>query len=101
MAALEAKARLKNYQYPPKPLAKLDADIRVTYTGVCATDLHMIDNDWGMSRYPLVPGHEVVGHVIAVGSDVKDLKVGDTVGLGAQAQACGKCEMCRQDYDNL
>ena len=92
MAALEAKARLKDYKYSPKPLARLDADIRVTYTGVCATDMHMIDNDWGLSRYPLVPGHEVVGHVIAVGSDVKDLKVGDVVGLGAQAQACGECE---------
>jgi D-arabinose 1-dehydrogenase-like Zn-dependent alcohol dehydrogenase len=101
MAALEAKARLKDYQYSPKPLARLDADIRVTYTGVCATDIHMIDNDWGLSRYPLVPGHEVVGHVVAVGSGVKDLKVGDVVGLGAQAQACGECEFCKEGYDNL
>ena len=89
MAALEAKADVENYQYPPKPLARMDADVRVTYTGVCATDLHMIDNGWGLSRYPLVPGHEVVGHVIAVGSGVTELKVGDVVGLGAQAQACG------------
>ena len=74
MAALEAKANVQEYNYPPKPLSRLDADIRVTYTGVCATDLHMIDNDWELSRYPLVPGHEVVGHVIAVGSGVKDLK---------------------------
>ena len=68
MAALKAKAHVQDYTYPPKPLAKLDADIRVTYNGVCATDLHMIDNDWGLSRYPLVPGHEVAGHVIAVGN---------------------------------
>jgi uncharacterized zinc-type alcohol dehydrogenase-like protein len=101
MAALEAKARVQDYKYPPKPLAKLDADIRVTYTGVCATDLHMIDNDWGLSRYPLVPGHEVVGHVIAVGSGVKDLKIGDVVGLGALAQACGECENCKDGIDNL
>jgi uncharacterized zinc-type alcohol dehydrogenase-like protein len=52
MAALAAKAKVQEYNYPPKPLAKLDADIRVTYTGVCATDLHMIDNDWELSRYP-------------------------------------------------
>ncbi len=101
MAALEAKAKVESYQYPPKPLAGLDADIRVTYTGVCATDIHMIDNDWGLSRYPLVPGHEVVGHVIAVGSDVSDLRVGDVVGLGAQAQACGECENCQAGIDNL
>lgn len=101
MAALEEKAQVEPYAYPPKPLAKLDADIRVTYTGVCATDMHMIDNDWGLSRYPLVPGHEVVGHVIAVGSDVTHLKVGDVVGLGAQAQACGECENCKAGIDNL
>jgi uncharacterized zinc-type alcohol dehydrogenase-like protein len=101
MAALEAKERLQGYSYPPKPLAKLDADIRVTYTGVCATDMHMIDNDWGLSRYPLVPGHEVVGHVIAIGPDVKHLQVGDVVGLGALAQACGSCEFCEAGLDNL
>ena len=101
MAALEEKAPVQGYAYPPKPLARLDADVRVTYTGVCATDLHMIDNDWGLSRYPLVPGHEVVGHVIAVGSGVEDLQVGDVVGLGALAQACGECESCSQGLDNL
>ncbi len=101
MAALAPKAKVESYRYPPKPLAKLDADIRVTYTGVCATDVHMIDNDWGITRYPLVPGHEVVGHVIAVGADITDLKVGDVVGLGALAQACGECECCQQGIDNL
>jgi uncharacterized zinc-type alcohol dehydrogenase-like protein len=101
MAAMEAKTPVVDYQYPPKPLAKRDADIRVTYTGVCATDVHMIDDDWGLSRYPLVPGHEVVGHVIAVGEDVTHLKVGDVVGLGALAQACGHCESCEAGIDNL
>lgn len=101
MAALKAKKDVEEYRYTPKPLAKLDADIRVTYTGVCASDLHMIDDDWGMSRFPLVPGHEVVGHVIAIGSAVKDLEVGDVVGLGALAQACGECENCKSGIDNL
>ena len=101
MAALQVKAKVQNYEYRPKPLARLDADIRVTYTGVCATDVHMIDNDWGLSRFPLVPGHEVVGHVCAVGSGVKGLKVGDVVGLGALAQACGECEFCKEGIENL
>lgn len=101
MAAMKEKAPVEPHEYPPKPLAKMDADIKVTFNGVCGTDKHMIDNDWGMSRYPLVPGHEVVGHVIAVGSGVTDLKVGDVVGLGAQCQACGECEMCDEGYDNL
>lgn len=101
MAALQAREDVQHYAYPPKPLARLDADVRVTYTGVCATDVHMIDDDWGLSRYPLVPGHEVVGHVIAVGSAVEDLQVGDVVGLGALAQACGQCEICADGLDNL
>lgn len=101
MAAMQEKAQVESYHYPPKPLARLDVDLRVTYNGVCATDLHMIDNDWGLSRYPLVPGHEVVGHVIATGAGVTDLKVGDVVGLGAQAQACGECESCKAKLDNL
>lgn len=101
MAAMKAKADVEGYRYPPKPLAKLDADVRVTYNGVCGSDIHMIDNNWGLSRYPLVPGHEVVGHVIALGSDVAHLKVGDVVGLGAQCQADGTCEFCEQGLDNL
>ena len=57
MRTLGGRGWTKDCRYSPKPLARLDADIRVTYTGVCATDIHMIDNDWGLSRYPLVPGH--------------------------------------------
>lgn len=60
----------------------------------------MIDNDWGMTRLPLIPGHEVVGHVLAVGENIKDIKVGDTVGLGAMCQTCKSCEYCDKGIDN-
>jgi hypothetical protein len=96
MAALEAKARLKGYQYS----AEAAGQARCGYSGYlhgCLRNRHAHDRQQlGLSRYPLVPGHEVVGHVIAVGSDVKNLKVGDVVGLGAQAQACGECEFCKE-----
>ena len=101
MAALSAKQPVERYEYPVKPRAKLDVDIAVTYNGVCASDVHMIDNDWAMSRYPLVPGHEVVGRVLAVGEAVTDLKVGDVVGLGCLAQKCDHCEWCDRKLDNL
>lgn len=104
MGYLEKGAQATPYEYAPKPFAKMDADIVVTHNGVCATDKHMVDNDWGMSRYPLVPGHEVVGRVLAVGAGVTHLKAGDVVGLGAQCQACdGKadCEWCTGGLDNL
>mmetsp|Transcript_49 Transcript_49/g.78 ORF Transcript_49/g.78 Transcript_49/m.78 type:complete len:370 (-) Transcript_49:213-1322(-) len=101
MGFTEAKGDVKLITYKTKPLSKTDADIRITYNGVCHSDLHMIDNDWGMSRYPLVPGHEIVGHVIGVGSDVTDLKVGDAVCLGCVCQSCLTCSYCTTGYDNL
>ena len=87
--------------YPVKPLGKNDADFVVTYCGVCHSDIHMIDNDWHISRFPLVPGHEIVGHVINVGSDITHLKVGDAVALGCVAQTCLSCNYCKSGVDNL
>lgn len=61
----------------------------------------MIDNDWGMSRYPLIPGHEIVGHVIGVGSEVTNVKDGDIVSLGCICQSCLTCNYCKSGFDNL
>lgn len=96
----EAKAEAQKGSYAPKPFAKHDVDFVVTYNGVCASDMHQIDNNWGMASYPLVPGHEVIGHVIKVGEAVTDFKVGDVVGLGAQCQACYDCEYCNTGRDS-
>ena len=101
MGFTEAKSEVKQITYKPKPMGKYDTDIKVTYNGICHTDVHMIDNDWGMSRYPLVPGHEVVGHVVAVGSEITDLKVGDVVGLGCICQCCQTCDYCKKGLDNI
>jgi len=101
IAALGKGEPVQLYHYPPKPFAKKDVDIQVLYNGVCATDVHMIDDDWKMSRYPLVPGHEVVGRVLRIGPDVHGLNVGDVVGLGCLAQKCDKCSLCLKDLDNL
>lgn len=81
MAALEPKAQLQPYSYTPKPLGSSDVNIRVTFTGISSTDIHMIDNDWGVSRYPLAPGYEVIGHIAAKGSEVIGFRGGDVVGL--------------------
>jgi uncharacterized zinc-type alcohol dehydrogenase-like protein len=101
MGFAEAKADPSPLTYSVKPLAATDADIVITYNGVCHSDVHMIDNDWGMSVYPLVPGHEIVGHVINVGSAVTNLKVGDAVCLGCVAQSCLTCDQCESGVDNL
>jgi uncharacterized zinc-type alcohol dehydrogenase-like protein len=68
---------------------------------VCHSDIALIDNDWGISKYPFIPGHEIVGVVSAVGSDVRDRKVGERVGIGWQADSCGICEWCRQGDEHL
>jgi D-arabinose 1-dehydrogenase-like Zn-dependent alcohol dehydrogenase len=69
--------------------------------GICHTDIHMIDNDWGMSRYPLVPGHEIVGRVIGVGSAITNIKEGESVCLGVVCQTCMTCSYCKCGNDNL
>ncbi len=78
-----------------------EVEIKISHCGVCHSDIHLIDNDWGISKYPFIPGHEIVGTVAAVGSAVKDRTVGERVGVGWQADSCGICEWCRQGDEHL
>jgi len=75
--------------------------IKITYTGLCHTDLHHVRGDWGPSPYPIAPGHEIVGEVTHVGSDVKDFKVGDKVGYGPIRESCGTCKACTSGVEQL
>jgi uncharacterized zinc-type alcohol dehydrogenase-like protein len=96
-----AGAELLPYKYDPGELKPGDVEVSVTHCGVCQSDANLVDNDWGMSQYPFIPGHEVVGTVAAVGSAVQGLAVGDRVGVGWQADSCGRCEWCRKGEENL
>lgn len=100
-AAQEAGKQLETFQYELPELGAEDVDIKVHYCGICHSDLSMIDNDWGMSQFPLVPGHEVVGEVVAVGSTVKNLKKGDMVGLGWYSGSCMHCNQCLDGSQHL
>ncbi|WP_165856808.1 NAD(P)-dependent alcohol dehydrogenase [Marinobacter sp. JSM 1782161] len=71
-----------------------DVSIEIDYCGVCHTDIHFAENDWGMTQYPVVPGHEIVGRVTAVGSDVTGFQVGDVVGVGCMVDSCRQCSAC-------
>lgn len=71
-----------------------DVSIDVLYCGVCHTDIHFVDNDWGMTVYPVVPGHEIIGRVSAVGPDVTGYQAGDLVGVGCLVDSCRACEAC-------
>ena len=95
-AAREPKGRLEKFNYELPQIGKEHVDIKVAYCGLCYSDINMINNDWGTSQYPLVPGHEIVGEVINIGSDVRGIKVGDKVGLGWFTQSCLHCSHCMQ-----
>src|SRR5437870_5130002 len=87
-------APLERFDYEPRPLTEFDLEVAITHCGICHSDLHLIQNDWGISTYPLVPGHEIVGRVENVGKLVKHLKPGDRVGIGWQRSACMICPAC-------
>ena len=99
-AALSKKAELQPYEYDPGELGAEQVEIAVSHCGICHSDLSMIDNEWGMSSYPLVPGHEVIGTIIAAGERVKKVKVGQRVGLGWQAGSCMSCKPCLSGDQN-
>jgi uncharacterized zinc-type alcohol dehydrogenase-like protein len=101
LAVHAAGAQLVAYRYDPGQIKPNEVEVRISHCGVCHSDIHLIDNDWGVSKYPFIPGHEIVGTVSAIGSEVKDRKVGERVGIGWQADSCGICEWCRQGDEHL
>jgi uncharacterized zinc-type alcohol dehydrogenase-like protein len=76
-----------------------DVQIEIAYCGVCHSDLHTVRAEWAGTRYPCVPGHEIVGHVSAVGNEVRDFKVGDTVGVGCLVGSCQHCAACTEGLE--
>jgi uncharacterized zinc-type alcohol dehydrogenase-like protein len=76
-----------------------DVEIEILYCGVCHSDLHTARNDWGGTVYPAIPGHEIVGKITKVGSDVTKFKVGDVAAVGCMVDSCGECKNCKQDHE--
>ncbi|GHB94803.1 NAD(P)-dependent alcohol dehydrogenase [Thermomonas carbonis] len=76
-----------------------DVQVDIAYCGVCHSDLHTVRSEWPGTLYPCVPGHEIVGHVSAVGSDVGGFKVGDTVGVGCLVSSCQQCPACNDGLE--
>jgi alcohol/geraniol dehydrogenase (NADP+) len=101
LAAHAAGAELLPLRYDPGKLGSQEVEIAITHCGICRSDLHLIANDWGISQYPFIPGHEVIGTVSAAGSEVRSLEVGQRVGLGWQSNSCGQCEWCLSGQENL
>lgn len=93
-----AQGNMKWEEFKPKTWEETDVDIEISHCGVCASDIHVLRSGWGATNYPVVVGHEIVGKAVKVGSQVKHVKVGDRVGVGAQSGSCanqkGDCEAC-------
>ncbi len=100
-AAKESKGKLERFEYEADELKPDEVEIDVDYCGICHSDLSMLANDWGISQYPFVPGHEVSGTVAAKGENVSHLEIGTKVGLGWISRSCQTCEQCLSGNHNL
>ncbi len=100
-AVTQPGGALEPYTYDAGELGEEQVEIAVSYCGICQSDVSMIDNLWGMTTYPLVPGHEVVGTVVAAGDQVKNVTAGQTVGLGWTSGSCLHCRQCLSGNQNL
>lgn len=100
-AAFEPKGKLESFSYELGEIGSEEVDIKVSYCGVCHSDISMINNDWGMTQFPIVPGHEIIGEVVAAGNAVKNIKIGDKVGLGWLSSSCMSCHECMSGSHHL
>ena len=100
-AAQEAGGILEPFEYDPGELEAEQVELDISSCGICHSDLSMLNNDWQMTEYPLVPGHEIVGKIGAVGERVTHLEPGQTVGLGWFSQSCMTCSACMSGNHNL
>lgn len=99
-AALEAGADLVPFEFERREVGPGDVQLEITHSGVCHSDIHTVRGEWGDQHFPIVPGHEIVGTVTAVGSDVSGFKVGDYVGVGVYVDSCRECANCVAGYSH-
>ncbi len=92
---------LEPFEYDPGQLGADQVEVEVEYCGICHSDISMIDNEWGMSSYPFVPGHEAIGKIVAVGSQVSGDRIGQRVGVGWQSGSCDHCKNCGVGKEHL
>jgi len=98
-AAFDPKSPLSFFQFQRRDLQPHDVQIDIQYCGVCHSDLHQTRNEWSNTTYPVVPGHEIIGKVVAVGSEVTKFKPGDTAGVGCLVDSCKDCSECQADLE--
>jgi uncharacterized zinc-type alcohol dehydrogenase-like protein len=99
-AAQTKSAALTPYSFDRREPGPRDVVVEIAYCGICHSDIHQVRDEWGGAMYPMVPGHEIVGTVTAVGVEVTKLKVGDLAGIGVMVDSCRTCANCKADLEN-
>nr|ACU18356.1 unknown [Glycine max] len=99
-AAHDSSGKITPYSFKRRQNGVNDVTIKILYCGICHTDLHCAKNEWGITMYPVVPGHEIIGEVTKVGTNVKGFMEGDRVGVGCLAASCLECHHCKTDQEN-
>ncbi|KAM7523596.1 hypothetical protein LguiA_013498 [Lonicera macranthoides] len=99
-AATDTSGKISPFNFSRREPGNEDVAVKILYCGVCHSDLHTAKNEWGFTNYPVVPGHEIVGQVTKVGSNVTKFRVGDRVGVGVIVGSCTTCDACKQDLEN-
>ncbi|MGI8811846.1 MAG: NAD(P)-dependent alcohol dehydrogenase [Pyrinomonadaceae bacterium] len=95
------EAGFKIFDFERREVGPKDVAIEIMFCGICHSDIHQVKGEWGNSTYPMVPGHEIVGRVTNVGSEVSKFSVGDIAGVGCFAGSCGKCESCVDGFEQM
>ncbi len=95
------KDNLKPMEIKRRDVGDDDVKLHITYCGVCHSDIHTARNEWGGSSYPVVPGHEIIGRVTAIGKNVKGIKEDDLVGVGCMVDSCQECTQCKNDMEQF
>ena len=98
-AANSPTDELEPYKFERRPVSDTDVLIDITYCGICHSDIHTVRNEWGGARYPVVPGHEIIGKITKIGSQVTRFTVGETVGVGCFVGSCRTCDACKEGFE--
>lgn len=100
-AAHNATEALSPYDFSRRVVGAKDIKIEILYCGVCHSDIHQVRNEWGGTNYPIVPGHEIVGRILEVGTEVHNFKVNEFAGVGCLVDSCRECDNCKKGLEQF
>lgn len=95
----DSKSKFERWEFSRHKMGENDIVIEILFAGICHSDIHSVREEWHKGIFPMVPGHEIAGRVVAVGKNVKKFKIGDLAGVGCMVNSCGECEVCKESFE--